>query len=101
MKLAVGDGPDQDGPHVRSRSIRCLETKQRCYRWFFLFGLQVRVSGDVTTTQLLQLIPNTQYVIRILALHGESTSEPLEGQGVTCKCCWTNEFTSLCFILIN
>ncbi|KAM6915073.1 collagen alpha-1(XII) chain [Xenentodon cancila] len=44
---------------------------------------EMRVSGDVTNTKLQQLIPNTEYFIRISALHGESTSDPLEGRGVT------------------
>uniref|UniRef100_A0A3Q4MGK4 Collagen alpha-1(XII) chain n=1 Tax=Neolamprologus brichardi TaxID=32507 RepID=A0A3Q4MGK4_NEOBR len=39
--------------------------------------------GDVTSTQLEQLIPNTAYNIRIYAVYGEATSEPLEGTGVT------------------
>ncbi|XP_038160859.1 collagen alpha-1(XII) chain [Cyprinodon tularosa] len=42
-----------------------------------------RVAGDVTNTQLVQLIPNTEYNIRLFALHGESTSDALEGRGVT------------------
>uniref|UniRef100_A0A3Q2D309 Collagen, type XII, alpha 1b n=1 Tax=Cyprinodon variegatus TaxID=28743 RepID=A0A3Q2D309_CYPVA len=37
----------------------------------------------VTNIQLVQLIPNTEYNIRLFALHGESTSDALEGQGVT------------------
>ncbi|PWA28246.1 hypothetical protein CCH79_00019688 [Gambusia affinis] len=45
---------------------------------------EVRVAGGVTNTQLLQLIPNTQYAVTLLALHGEATSEALEGRGVTC-----------------
>lgn len=47
-------------------------------------SLQVRVAGGVTNTQLLQLIPNTQYAVTLMALHGEATSEALEGRGVTC-----------------
>ncbi|XP_028252836.1 collagen alpha-1(XII) chain isoform X3 [Parambassis ranga] len=44
---------------------------------------EVRVGGDVINVQLVQLIPNTAYSIRIFALHGEATSAPLEGTGVT------------------
>uniref|UniRef100_A0A669BGH9 Collagen alpha-1(XII) chain n=1 Tax=Oreochromis niloticus TaxID=8128 RepID=A0A669BGH9_ORENI len=44
---------------------------------------ELRVGGDVTSTQLEKLIPNTAYNIRIYALYGEATSESLEGMGVT------------------
>ncbi|XP_047184536.1 collagen alpha-1(XII) chain isoform X3 [Scophthalmus maximus] len=44
---------------------------------------EVRVGGDVTSLQLTQLIPNTEYNIRLFALHGEAVSAPLEGRGVT------------------
>ncbi|MEQ2277282.1 hypothetical protein XENORESO_000310 [Xenotaenia resolanae] len=44
---------------------------------------EVRVAGGVTNTQLVELIPNTEYSITLLALHGESTSDALEGRGVT------------------
>ncbi|XP_047243771.1 collagen alpha-1(XII) chain isoform X2 [Girardinichthys multiradiatus] len=44
---------------------------------------EVRVAGGVTNTQLVELIPNTEYSITLLALHGESTSNALEGRGVT------------------
>ncbi|MED6265181.1 hypothetical protein CHARACLAT_022840, partial [Characodon lateralis] len=44
---------------------------------------EVRVAGGVTNTQLVELIPNTEYSITLLALHGESTSDSLEGRGVT------------------
>ncbi|XP_035811889.2 collagen alpha-1(XII) chain isoform X3 [Amphiprion ocellaris] len=44
---------------------------------------EVRVAGDVTSTQLVQLIPNTAYSITIYALYDETASEPLEGRGVT------------------
>ncbi|XP_053301278.1 collagen alpha-1(XII) chain [Pleuronectes platessa] len=44
---------------------------------------EVRVGGDVTDLQLQQLLPNTFYSIRLLALHGEAASEPLDGGGVT------------------
>uniref|UniRef100_H2MS91 Collagen alpha-1(XII) chain n=1 Tax=Oryzias latipes TaxID=8090 RepID=H2MS91_ORYLA len=44
---------------------------------------EVRVAGGVTNTQLLQLIPNTEYAIKIFALHGEAVSDPLDGPGVT------------------
>ncbi|XP_041832449.1 collagen alpha-1(XII) chain isoform X2 [Melanotaenia boesemani] len=44
---------------------------------------EIRVSGDVTNTQLLQLIPNTEYFIRLFALYGEAASDALEGRGVT------------------
>ncbi|XP_029984108.1 LOW QUALITY PROTEIN: collagen alpha-1(XII) chain-like [Sphaeramia orbicularis] len=43
---------------------------------------EVRV-GPVNNVQLVQLTPNTAYNIRLYALHGESTSLPLEGTGVT------------------
>uniref|UniRef100_A0A3B3HJT5 Collagen, type XII, alpha 1b n=1 Tax=Oryzias latipes TaxID=8090 RepID=A0A3B3HJT5_ORYLA len=44
--------------------------------------LEQEVRG-VTNTQLLQLIPNTEYAIKIFALHGEAVSDPLDGPGVT------------------
>ncbi|XP_041814167.1 collagen alpha-1(XII) chain [Chelmon rostratus] len=44
---------------------------------------EVRVGGDVTNVQLVQLIPNTAYTISLFALHGEAASDPLEGVGVT------------------
>uniref|UniRef100_A0A8C7CZN4 Collagen alpha-1(XII) chain n=1 Tax=Oncorhynchus kisutch TaxID=8019 RepID=A0A8C7CZN4_ONCKI len=42
-----------------------------------------RVGGDTTDVQLVQLIPNTAYTLSILALHGQSASDPLTEQGVT------------------
>uniref|UniRef100_A0A667YFT3 Collagen type XII alpha 1 chain n=1 Tax=Myripristis murdjan TaxID=586833 RepID=A0A667YFT3_9TELE len=45
---------------------------------------EMRVGADVSDVQLLQLIPNTAYSITLYALHGEDTSDPLEGTGVTC-----------------
>ncbi|XP_035986482.1 collagen alpha-1(XII) chain isoform X6 [Fundulus heteroclitus] len=44
---------------------------------------EVRVGGDVTETQLVALVPNTEYAVTLLALHGESTSAALEDRGVT------------------
>ncbi|XP_038582153.1 collagen alpha-1(XII) chain isoform X2 [Micropterus salmoides] len=44
---------------------------------------EVRVGGDVTSVQLMQLIPNTEYSISLYALYGEAASDPLEGRGVT------------------
>ncbi|XP_056260514.1 collagen alpha-1(XII) chain isoform X3 [Seriola aureovittata] len=44
---------------------------------------EMRVGGDVTSVQLVQLIPNTAYSITLYALHGEAASDPLEGTGVT------------------
>ncbi|XP_071323618.1 collagen alpha-1(XII) chain isoform X2 [Trachinotus anak] len=44
---------------------------------------EVRVGGDVTSVQLVQLLPNTAYSITLYALHGEAASDPLEGTGVT------------------
>uniref|UniRef100_A0A3Q1GZJ3 Collagen alpha-1(XII) chain n=1 Tax=Anabas testudineus TaxID=64144 RepID=A0A3Q1GZJ3_ANATE len=44
---------------------------------------EVRVGGDVTNVQLVQLIPNTAYSIILYALHGEAASDPLERRGVT------------------
>lgn len=44
----------------------------------------MRVGGDTTDVQLVQLIPNTAYTLSILALHGQSASDPLTEQGVTC-----------------
>ncbi|XP_029903663.1 collagen alpha-1(XII) chain-like [Myripristis murdjan] len=44
---------------------------------------KMRVGADVSDVQLLQLIPNTAYSITLYALHGEDTSAPLEGTGVT------------------
>uniref|UniRef100_A0A671W1Y9 Collagen type XII alpha 1 chain n=2 Tax=Sparus aurata TaxID=8175 RepID=A0A671W1Y9_SPAAU len=45
--------------------------------------LQERVGGDVSSIQLVQLIPITEYSISLYALHGEAASDPLEGTGVT------------------
>uniref|UniRef100_A0A671W2H9 Collagen alpha-1(XII) chain n=1 Tax=Sparus aurata TaxID=8175 RepID=A0A671W2H9_SPAAU len=42
-----------------------------------------RVGGDVSSIQLVQLIPITEYSISLYALHGEAASDPLEGTGVT------------------
>lgn len=53
-----------------------------------LFGLvcfQIRVGGDTTDVQLVKLLPNTAYTLSLFALHGESASEPLTKQGVTCS----------------
>ncbi|XP_024293407.1 collagen alpha-1(XII) chain isoform X2 [Oncorhynchus tshawytscha] len=44
---------------------------------------EMRVGGDTTDVQLVQLIPNTAYTLSILALHGQSASDPLTEQGVT------------------
>ncbi|XP_052342073.1 collagen alpha-1(XII) chain-like isoform X1 [Oncorhynchus keta] len=44
---------------------------------------EMRVGGDKTDVQLVQLIPNTAYTLSILALHGQSASDPLTEQGVT------------------
>ncbi|XP_069371492.1 collagen alpha-1(XII) chain isoform X2 [Paralichthys olivaceus] len=44
---------------------------------------EVRVGADVSSQQLVQLIPNTAYSINVFALHGEAVSAPLEGTGVT------------------
>ncbi|TKS75342.1 Collagen alpha-1(XII) chain [Collichthys lucidus] len=44
---------------------------------------EVRVGGDTTNTELVELIPNTEYAITLYALHGEAASDPLEGKGVT------------------
>uniref|UniRef100_A0A7N5ZTQ2 Collagen alpha-1(XII) chain n=1 Tax=Anabas testudineus TaxID=64144 RepID=A0A7N5ZTQ2_ANATE len=44
---------------------------------------EIRVGGDQTDVQLLQLLPNTAYTLSLFALHGESASEPLTQQGVT------------------
>ncbi|XP_040920044.1 collagen alpha-1(XII) chain isoform X3 [Toxotes jaculatrix] len=44
---------------------------------------EVRVGGDVTSLQLVQLMPNTAYSLTLYALHGEAASDPLEGRGVT------------------
>ncbi|XP_046901401.1 collagen alpha-1(XII) chain isoform X1 [Hypomesus transpacificus] len=44
---------------------------------------EIRVGGEVTDLQLVQLIPNTAYTLSIFALHGESASDPLTEQGVT------------------
>ncbi|XP_067337696.1 collagen alpha-1(XII) chain isoform X3 [Channa argus] len=44
---------------------------------------EVRVGGDVTAVQLVQLIPNTAYSISVHAMHDEVASDALEGRGVT------------------
>ncbi|KAF3850310.1 hypothetical protein F7725_020029 [Dissostichus mawsoni] len=45
---------------------------------------EVRVGGEVTDVQLVQLTPSTAYSISLYALHGEAASDALEGTGVTC-----------------
>ncbi|KAI9528337.1 hypothetical protein NQZ68_022029 [Dissostichus eleginoides] len=44
---------------------------------------EVRVGGEVTDVQLVQLTPSTAYSISLYALHGEAASDALEGTGVT------------------
>ncbi|XP_034381076.1 collagen alpha-1(XII) chain-like isoform X2 [Cyclopterus lumpus] len=44
---------------------------------------EIRVGGDTTEVQLVKLLPDTAYSLSLLALHGESPSEPLTKQGVT------------------
>ncbi|XP_031703091.1 collagen alpha-1(XII) chain isoform X1 [Anarrhichthys ocellatus] len=44
---------------------------------------EIRVGGDTTEVQLVELLPNTAYSLSLFALHGESASEPLTKQGVT------------------
>ncbi|XP_056282175.1 collagen alpha-1(XII) chain isoform X2 [Pseudoliparis swirei] len=44
---------------------------------------EIRVGGDTTDVQLVKLLPDTAYSLSLLALHGESPSEPLTKQGVT------------------
>ncbi|KAM7368319.1 hypothetical protein PAMP_014547 [Pampus punctatissimus] len=39
--------------------------------------------GDESEVQLVQLIPNTEYSIKLFALYGEAASDPLNGAGVT------------------
>lgn len=52
-------------------------------RSFFCPPLQVRLGGDVTNTQLKQLIPETEYSISLRAVFEEAVSDPLEGKGLT------------------
>ncbi|KAM3603497.1 uncharacterized protein V6R79_023588 [Siganus canaliculatus] len=44
---------------------------------------EVRVGADTTNVQLVELIPNTEYSITLIALYGEAASAPLQGRGVT------------------
>ncbi|KAM9355371.1 collagen alpha-1(XII) chain [Pholidichthys leucotaenia] len=44
---------------------------------------ELRVGADATSLQLSELIPNTEYDIKIYAQYGEIISEPLDGRGVT------------------
>ncbi|XP_034073276.1 LOW QUALITY PROTEIN: collagen alpha-1(XII) chain-like [Gymnodraco acuticeps] len=44
---------------------------------------EIRVGGEVTDVQLVQLTPNTAYSISLYALYGEAASDALEGTGVT------------------
>ncbi|XP_010787318.1 collagen alpha-1(XII) chain-like, partial [Notothenia coriiceps] len=44
---------------------------------------EIRVGGEVTNVQLVQLTPRTAYSISLYALHGEAASDALEGTGVT------------------
>ncbi|KAF7652876.1 hypothetical protein LDENG_00091150, partial [Lucifuga dentata] len=44
---------------------------------------EVRFGASENDVQLVQLIPNTAYDIRLFALYGETPSKPLEGTGVT------------------
>lgn len=41
--------------------------------------------GDVTTHQLHNLKPGTTYDVKVLAQYNTGFSEPLVGQGTTCK----------------
>uniref|UniRef100_A0A6Q2YBK9 Collagen alpha-1(XII) chain n=1 Tax=Esox lucius TaxID=8010 RepID=A0A6Q2YBK9_ESOLU len=45
---------------------------------------EMRVRGETTDVQLAQLTPNTAYAVTIMSLHGETASDPLTEQGVTC-----------------
>ncbi|KAG9347396.1 hypothetical protein JZ751_004963 [Albula glossodonta] len=44
---------------------------------------EMRVGGDVTEVQLVELIPNTAYTLSLFALHGDAASDPLTQPGVT------------------
>lgn len=44
----------------------------------------MRVGEDVTDVQLMNLTPETEYSISLRALFGETVSDPLEGEGLTC-----------------
>uniref|UniRef100_A0A6Q2XLD9 Collagen alpha-1(XII) chain n=1 Tax=Esox lucius TaxID=8010 RepID=A0A6Q2XLD9_ESOLU len=45
---------------------------------------RVALRGETTDVQLAQLTPNTAYAVTIMSLHGETASDPLTEQGVTC-----------------
>lgn len=47
-------------------------------------SLEVAV-GDVTSHQLHNLKPGTTYDLKVLAQYNTGLSEPLIGQGTTCK----------------
>ncbi|KAK5852560.1 hypothetical protein PBY51_006413 [Eleginops maclovinus] len=44
---------------------------------------EVRVGGEATDVQLVELIPDTAYSISLYALYEEAVSDPLQGTGVT------------------
>lgn len=49
---------------------------------------------DQTDIQLVKLLPNMAYGVSVLALHGESASEPLSDQGVTRM--WLATYVGFC-----
>ncbi|XP_037541159.1 collagen alpha-1(XII) chain [Nematolebias whitei] len=56
------------------RSINATEPQQEG---------QSRVGGGETNTEILRLVPNTEYFVSIQALYGEAASEALTDRGVT------------------
>ncbi|XP_049446985.1 collagen alpha-1(XII) chain isoform X1 [Epinephelus fuscoguttatus] len=74
MKVSWDEADGATGYMLLYKSINATEPQ---------LEKEVRVGGDVTNVQLVQLIPDTAYTITLYALHGEAASDPLEGRGVT------------------
>uniref|UniRef100_A0A8C9ZS57 Collagen alpha-1(XII) chain n=1 Tax=Sander lucioperca TaxID=283035 RepID=A0A8C9ZS57_SANLU len=74
MKVSWDEADGATGYMLLYKSINATEPQ---------LEKEVRVGGDITNVQLVELIPSTAYTITLYALHGEATSDPLEGRGVT------------------
>ncbi|KAM9839911.1 collagen alpha-1(XII) chain-like [Aulostomus maculatus] len=74
MKVRWGKVGGASGYMLLYKSVNATEPQQE---------KEVRFGADTSDVQLEQLTPNTQYALTLFALHGEATSAPLEGAGVT------------------
>ena len=64
---------------------KVFSKKEDSLTCLFSVPVQIRVGGEVTDVELVQLTPSTAYSISLYALHGEAASDALEGTGVTCE----------------